>query len=205
MTEPCSHHWIIEPANGPTSQGICQVCQEVRGFSNHIAEKSWGETGVQSAKNKDLDFRPVEATKTTRKTSPWSEERYAAVAERHQAIAEFYATTQADIKRVRVETTADYFGVSNSLVKVAIKEFGSETSEKSSTPRGLSCHPEKLAERRAQIEQRRLEILDRYRNTPGSTIYRRCRSVADHFRLSPETIRTAVLKARQQGINLDEN
>jgi hypothetical protein len=33
----CLHHWIIEPPNGPLSQGICQVCQEVREFKNFIA------------------------------------------------------------------------------------------------------------------------------------------------------------------------
>ena len=33
---PCAHHWVIEPANGPVSQGACQVCGEVRGFKNFI-------------------------------------------------------------------------------------------------------------------------------------------------------------------------
>jgi hypothetical protein len=33
----CLHHWIIEPPQGPLSQGICQVCQEVREFKNSIA------------------------------------------------------------------------------------------------------------------------------------------------------------------------
>ncbi len=36
---PCAHHWVIEPANGPVSQGACQVCGEVRGFKNFI--ESW--------------------------------------------------------------------------------------------------------------------------------------------------------------------
>ena len=36
---PCAHHWVIEPANGPVSQGECQVCGEVRGFKNFI--DSW--------------------------------------------------------------------------------------------------------------------------------------------------------------------
>lgn len=37
---PCAHYWVIEPANGPESQGECQVCGEVRGFKNFI--ESWG-------------------------------------------------------------------------------------------------------------------------------------------------------------------
>lgn len=32
----CCHHWAIEPANGPFSQGVCHNCQEVREFKNSI-------------------------------------------------------------------------------------------------------------------------------------------------------------------------
>jgi len=32
----CAHHWIIESANGPVSQGQCQNCLEVRGFKNFV-------------------------------------------------------------------------------------------------------------------------------------------------------------------------
>ncbi len=32
----CLHHWVIEPPNGPLSQGKCQICQEVREFKNSI-------------------------------------------------------------------------------------------------------------------------------------------------------------------------
>lgn len=34
----CRHYWIIEPAQGPVSQGKCQTCQEVREFQNSIVE-----------------------------------------------------------------------------------------------------------------------------------------------------------------------
>ena len=33
----CCHHWIIEPANGPISRGVCRTCLEVREFKNSIA------------------------------------------------------------------------------------------------------------------------------------------------------------------------
>jgi hypothetical protein len=37
QSEPaCLHHWVIETPNGPLSQGICQICQEVREFKNSI-------------------------------------------------------------------------------------------------------------------------------------------------------------------------
>ncbi len=35
---PCRHHWVIEPANGPVSRGVCQVCEETREFKNSIGE-----------------------------------------------------------------------------------------------------------------------------------------------------------------------
>ena len=34
---PCAHYWVIEPANGPVSQGGCQVCGEVKGFKAIMA------------------------------------------------------------------------------------------------------------------------------------------------------------------------
>ncbi len=40
--ESCNHHWVIEPANGPISTGVCQVCDEAREFRNSIDEPKWG-------------------------------------------------------------------------------------------------------------------------------------------------------------------
>ena len=30
----CSHHWVIDSAEGPTSQGRCKLCGTKRSFSN---------------------------------------------------------------------------------------------------------------------------------------------------------------------------
>jgi hypothetical protein len=30
----CSHHWVIDSAEGPTSQGRCKLCGTERSFSN---------------------------------------------------------------------------------------------------------------------------------------------------------------------------
>ncbi len=39
QTEPtCQHHWVIEPANGPISWGVCQVCHEGKEFKNSIGD-----------------------------------------------------------------------------------------------------------------------------------------------------------------------
>jgi hypothetical protein len=34
----CCHHWVIEPANGPISRGVCQRCNESREFKNSVVD-----------------------------------------------------------------------------------------------------------------------------------------------------------------------
>ena len=34
----CRLHWIIESAEGPLSQGVCQNCHEFKEFQNSIVE-----------------------------------------------------------------------------------------------------------------------------------------------------------------------
>lgn len=34
ISATCAHHWVIEPPNGPTSEGVCQRCGERRAFTN---------------------------------------------------------------------------------------------------------------------------------------------------------------------------
>ncbi len=40
----CTHHWIIEAANGPVSNGKCRLCGEVKEFSNSTEIRSAGWT-----------------------------------------------------------------------------------------------------------------------------------------------------------------
>jgi hypothetical protein len=35
----CIHHWIIDPATGPTSPGVCLKCGKSKTFSNHLEVK----------------------------------------------------------------------------------------------------------------------------------------------------------------------
>ena len=37
----CAHHWVIEPSNGPLSDGVCQRCGESRDFSNSLDSPTW--------------------------------------------------------------------------------------------------------------------------------------------------------------------
>ena len=32
----CNHHWLIEPAIGPTSKGVCKLCGAEKEFNNII-------------------------------------------------------------------------------------------------------------------------------------------------------------------------
>ena len=43
---PCCHHWIIEVANGPVSQGVCQNCFESKEFKNSVfgMERDFADT-----------------------------------------------------------------------------------------------------------------------------------------------------------------
>ena len=39
----CSHHWVIQPATGPYSAGVCQVCGESKEFKNYVEASTWGD------------------------------------------------------------------------------------------------------------------------------------------------------------------
>jgi hypothetical protein len=60
----CCHHWIIQPALGPVSEGTCQKCGEVKEFKNSIDyETEWSsrrdlvrsEIGTSTGYLEDLD------------------------------------------------------------------------------------------------------------------------------------------------------
>ena len=38
LPDECSHYWIIDSPNGPTSKGICKYCRKVTLFSNTLPE-----------------------------------------------------------------------------------------------------------------------------------------------------------------------
>ncbi len=35
----CRHHWIIEPANGPVSRGVCRNCHETPQFRKYVDDQ----------------------------------------------------------------------------------------------------------------------------------------------------------------------
>ena len=62
----CRHHWVIQPANGPESQGECQVCGEVKSFKNHVDNGSWGDirlnppTGIDKIRDRQRSIMMAE-------------------------------------------------------------------------------------------------------------------------------------------------
>jgi len=58
----CAHHWLIEPAKGPTSIGACKLCGEVREFSNQFRRN-----GLLAAVQPDLGETPAPDAATDQK------------------------------------------------------------------------------------------------------------------------------------------
>lgn len=44
----CAHHWVIQPADGPMSNGTCQICGESRDFNNYVETATWGDTRLSN-------------------------------------------------------------------------------------------------------------------------------------------------------------
>ena len=44
----CMHYWVIQPATGPVSTGICQTCGETRDFKNYVEGASWGDSRLSN-------------------------------------------------------------------------------------------------------------------------------------------------------------
>ena len=42
--ETCRHHWMIQPADGPVSLGVCQFCFDAKEFKNSIDDWSFENT-----------------------------------------------------------------------------------------------------------------------------------------------------------------
>ena len=48
----CRHYWVIEPANGPVSPGLCQICGQTGVFKNYITGP-WDSTRPKVAHRLD--------------------------------------------------------------------------------------------------------------------------------------------------------
>ena len=58
-TETCAHHWILQTANGPTSEGTCKRCHLTREFANYLDSNAYkSKHGFQQRKRKEVDPAP---------------------------------------------------------------------------------------------------------------------------------------------------
>lgn len=48
IVSECRHHWVIQPADGPVSNGACQICGETREFKNYVESATWGDSRIAS-------------------------------------------------------------------------------------------------------------------------------------------------------------
>ena len=59
----CTHHWIIDPPNGPISKGVCKLCGEEREFSNQYRPNNSIVSGWSSQKDRnELDDQNSESS-----------------------------------------------------------------------------------------------------------------------------------------------
>lgn len=49
----CKHYWVIQPATGPVSQGVCQNCSEIREFKNYVEGAYWGDSRLSNRSGSD--------------------------------------------------------------------------------------------------------------------------------------------------------
>lgn len=59
----CMHHWIIQPASGPVSEGACQNCGEVKEFKNYVQANTWDHDDMNKKppshqRNDEEDYPP---------------------------------------------------------------------------------------------------------------------------------------------------
>ncbi len=50
----CRHHWVIESASGPTSDGICRLCGVRKQFKNYLENAAWGDNDPRAREPIDL-------------------------------------------------------------------------------------------------------------------------------------------------------
>ena len=58
----CSHHWVIDTPNGPTSIGTCKLCSAKQEFINSLGSVGWEK--VTSYGRTTNQVPAVAATKT---------------------------------------------------------------------------------------------------------------------------------------------
>ena len=58
VIEECSHHWVIQEGDGPTSAGVCRLCGELKQFKNYLEASFWGDEKSRNDPRPNLLGRP---------------------------------------------------------------------------------------------------------------------------------------------------
>lgn len=61
----CCHHWVIQPASGPLSLGVCQMCGENREFKNSLGDTSWDDFNLAFRSEIDTSSREADDQEDT--------------------------------------------------------------------------------------------------------------------------------------------
>lgn len=56
----CIHHWLIEPATGPLSRGVCKLCGEQKEFFNILDDFQTNEEIYIHIEDKDSTLLGVD-------------------------------------------------------------------------------------------------------------------------------------------------
>lgn len=51
----CSHHWVIQPATGPMSQGNCTTCGASKQFQNYIEASTWRDDKLSNGEDLEVE------------------------------------------------------------------------------------------------------------------------------------------------------
>ena len=61
VIEECSHHWVIQDGDGPTSAGVCRLCGELKQFKNYLEASHWSDEKAKNDSRSSLLGRPSKA------------------------------------------------------------------------------------------------------------------------------------------------
>ena len=70
IPEECSHHWLIEGPNGPTSHAVCRLCGEERDFYNSVAKGTWPGASIATNRRREGRDKPLSLARQSANEAP---------------------------------------------------------------------------------------------------------------------------------------
>lgn len=60
--DTCIHYWVIDSPEGPTSRGICKLCDAEHEFNNCIPYPSWHDTKWKDRESSTSEIELIKAS-----------------------------------------------------------------------------------------------------------------------------------------------